>query len=169
MEATDLEKVLQATLAVQRPTSRDVRDALVDYFVVAAGPFIQRGLAFSQPDADLATLRRLYEFRLRHLWRGLGSRFEEPALADLAQFRQRIDRYACVSAGTERLLRVRRLLDELMLSVVVRERLEAVRRRDPVRKLKPIEGGGETTAPRGQLRLVRETEPEPAPPERKAE
>jgi hypothetical protein len=155
MESADLEKVLRATLAVQHVTARDVRDALVDYFVVAAGPFIQRGLRYSQPDADAATLRRLYELRLRLLWHGLPSKFDAPTLADLARFRQRIDRYACVAAADARLLHVRRLLDELMLAVAVRERLEAVRGRVPLRRFQSIDGGGETTAPCGRLALVR--------------
>lgn len=155
MEAGDLRKVLEATLAMERPTAIDLRDALVDYFAVVGGRFIRRGLAYTQPEADAEAIRRLYELRLRTLWRGMRSPFDRPSLADLANFRKRIEQYACVDLANEELRRVRRMLDDLALAVTVRERLDAVKkRRQPVRKLWSIPGGCETSPPRGRLRLV---------------
>lgn len=162
MELEELEHTLEAALAVTRPTTRDVRDALVDFYMTAARPFVVRGLSHTHPGAEEAVIRRVLALRLPALWRQLRSPWEEPTLDDLARFRQRIENYACV-VRDERFNRTRRLLDSLMLGAAVANRLESVRQRKATRRLKVVEGGGELSPPRGHLRLVREA-PEPAAP-----
>lgn len=154
MDVRDLEISLEATLAVTWPSTKDVRDALVDYFVVVARPFVLRGLAHSEPAADEATVRRILNARLGTLWRNLGSRWEEPSVDDLARFRERIEHYACVRRDDPTLQRARRLLDDLLLAAAVSERLRAVRQRTGQRRLRVIAGGGQRTAPRKLLKLV---------------
>jgi hypothetical protein len=161
MDAQTLETNLEAVLRNARPTLRDVRDALVDYFAAVATPFIEKGLAHTHPDADPALVRRLLVARLSTLWNDLGAPWDAPTVEALARFRERIDRYACVRDELP-WRRSQRLLDELLLQVAVEERVRALRARAPVRRLKVIEGGGEVTEPRGQLRLVREGESESA-------
>lgn len=156
MDLRELEVTLEAALAVSRPTTRDVRDALVDYYAAVARPFIERGLQHTHPEADDALIRRIMMMRLGRLWGDLGSAWEKPTLEDLSRLRARIDKYACVKDDAP-LLKARRLLDDLMLSAAVSERLRSVKARKPMRRLKLIEGGGEISEPRGQLRIVRES------------
>jgi hypothetical protein len=157
MEMHELEVTLEATLAVARPTPRDVRDALVDYYSTVARPFIARGLFHTQPDAGEPMVRRLLLVRLTTLWGDLSSPWEDPTLDDLRIFRQRIDEYACVREH-QQLHRIRRLLDEIVLAASIGGDLN----KEPgksVRTFRVIQGGGEQTPPRGDLHLV----PPPAP------
>lgn len=154
MEIRDLETTLEAALAVTRPTARDVRDALVDYFATVARPFVLRGLSYTEPAADDATIRRLLMLRLGTLWHDLPSSWDQPTLQDLGRFRERIEQYACVKENPA-LGRSRRLLDDLMLAATVSERLETLKARRTMRRLEVFDGGCEVSPPRGQLRLVR--------------
>jgi hypothetical protein len=143
MDLHDLEITLEAALAVSRPTPRDVRDALVDYYAVVARPFIQKGLSHTHPEAAEPMVRRLL------------MPWETPTLADLRLFRERIDRYACVRED-EKFLKTRRLMDDIMLAASVGERVRQMKAgRAPAMKLRVIEGGGEISQPRGALRVVR--------------
>jgi len=151
MDAKELEVVLEAALALRHPTKKDLRDALVDYFVAAATPFIRRGLAHTEPDADEATVSRLVMARLNTLWQDVSPLRGEPSLEGLARFRQRIDRYAC-AAENPALERPRRLLDELLVATAVSERLRSPAAR--AARLRLIRGEGGGGAPRGVLRLV---------------
>jgi hypothetical protein len=155
MDLHDLEITLEAALAVSRPTPRDVRDALVDYYAVVARPFIQKGLSHTHPEAAEPMVRRLLMLRLSTLWHDLPSPWETPTLADLRLFRERIDRYACVRED-EKFLKTRRLMDDIMLAASVGERVRQMKAgRAPAMKLRVIEGGGEISQPRGALRVVR--------------
>jgi hypothetical protein len=154
MDVRELEITIEATLAASRPTTRDLRDALVDYFVLVTRPFIEKGLAHTHPDADEGLIRRLLLSRLSALWRGLPSKWEAPRIEDLLAFRLRIERYACVRPD-ERMERARRLLDDLALAATIADKLRNVKQKSPVRKLKLISGGGEVTEPRGRLAIVR--------------
>jgi len=155
MDVNELETTLEAALAVTRPNPRDVRDALVDYYAVVARPFIQKGLSHSQPDANETIVRRLMMLRLGTLWNDLESPWDNPTLEDLKIFRERIERYACVKPDDEKMLKARRLIDDLMLAAAVSERIRSMKTGKPVLpQLEVIEGGGEISAPRGQLRLV---------------
>ena len=156
MDMRELEITLEAALAVTRPTPRDVRDALVDYYATVARPFILKGLAHTQPNADEPVVRRMLMLRLGTLWNDLGSPWDNPSLEDLRLFRERIDRYACVREN-EQLLKTRRLIDDLMLAAAVSERVRTLKQ-GHMPKLELIDGGGEVSEPRGQLRLVRDEE-----------
>jgi hypothetical protein len=153
MDFRELEITLEAALAVTRPSPRDVRDALVDYYATVARPFIQKGLSHTQPLADESVIRRMLMLRLGTLWNDLGSPWDNPSLEDLRVFRERIDRYACVR-DDERLLKTRRLIDDLMLAAAVSERVRALKAGRASPKLEVIDGGGELSPPRGQLRIV---------------
>ena len=154
MDARELEITLEATLAMSRPTPRDLRDAIVDYYVVAARPFLEQGLAYTHPDADEGVIRRLLLLRLTTLWHGRASSWDDPKMADLIVFRARIEQYACVRSSP-RFLRVQQLLDDLVLAVTIGERVHDLARRIPRRRLRLISGGGEVSAPRGRLAVVR--------------
>jgi hypothetical protein len=153
MDYRELEITLEAALAVTRPSPRDVRDALVDYYATVARPFIEKGLSHTQPTADESVVRRMLMLRLGTLWNDLGSPWDSPSMDDLRVFRERIDRYACVRED-ERLLKTRRLIDDLMLAAAVSERVRALRQGKAVPKLELIQGGGEVSPPRGQLHVV---------------
>lgn len=153
MDLTQLEISLEAALSNRRPSPRDVRDALVDYYAAVTRPFIERGLAHTHPKADDGIVRRLLMLRLASLWKDAESPWSAPTLTDLEAFRLRIERYACV-AEDERLAKSRRLLDDLMLAAKVGARLGAARQR-ALRRLRVIPGGGEASSPRGTLHLVR--------------
>lgn len=158
MEMQELEVTLEATLAVARPTLRDVRDALVDYYSTVARPFIAKGLLHTQPEADEPLIRRLLLTRLTTLWGDLPSPWEDPSMDDLRVFRRRIDEYACVR-DRDQLQRIRRLLDEIVLAASLGAALRKDPK-DPHRGLQVIQGGGEQTPPRGELHLVQPLEPE---------
>ena len=162
MDLQELEVTLEAALAVTRPTARDVRDALVDYYAAVARPFLLRGLIHSNPEPDEQLVRRLLMLRLGVLWNDLGSAWDTPALEDLRIFRRRIDQYAC--AGTdERYDKARRLIDQLVIAAAIGEHVKLVRARPPIRRFTLIRGGGRVTEPRGQLKLVQpEAEKPPA-------
>lgn len=158
MDLRELELTIEATLATNRPRARDLRDVLVDYFLAVGRPFMEKGLEHTHPDADERLVRRLLLVRLGSLWRDLGTRWDDPSVADLAVFRRRIDAYACVRPDDESLARARRLIDSLQLAVTVTERLLGLTRPAPARRLMLIDGGGERTEPRGRLELVRPAE-----------
>ena len=154
MEIRELEVTLEAALAVTRPTPRDVRDALVDYYATVARPFVVRGLAHTHPNADAGLIRRLLMVRLGLLWGDLDSPWAKPSLEDLKSFRQRVDDYACVRDRQE-LSRVRQLLDELLIAASVGETLRRSRAGIAAKpRFELISGGGRLSPPRGRLRLV---------------
>ncbi len=152
MELQELEVTLEATLAVARPTLRDVRDALVDYYSTVARPFIAKGLIQTQPEAGEPLIRRLLLARMTTLWADLASPWEDPSLNDLQTFRRRIDADACVRER-DQLQRVCQLLDEIVLAASLGEELQKDRK-DLRRGFHVIQGGGEQTPPRGDLHLV---------------
>jgi len=153
MDVPELEITLEAALAVTRPTARDVRDALVDYYTAVARPFILRGLAHTSPQPDEGLVRRLLMLRLGVLWNDLGSPWDSPALEDLRIFRRRIDQYACAGPDA-RYDKARRLIDQLVIAAAIGEHVKLVRERPPIRKFMLIRGGGRVTAPCGRLKLV---------------
>lgn len=154
MELRELEQTLETTLAVTRPSPREVRDGLVDYYSTIARPFIERGLAFTDPDADESVIRRIMLVRLGTLWQDLGSPWDRPTMDDLRTFRRRIERYSCFKHEPG-IAKIGELLDQLFLSASVSERLTTTRERMATRHFQVIEGGGNATAPLGKLRLIR--------------
>jgi hypothetical protein len=162
MDLRPLEATLESLRLAGRPTPRGIRDALVDYYATVARPYILKGLRHTQPDADDALVHRLLLLRIGTLWNDLPSTWESPTIEDLRTFRRRIDEYACVP-DDPRFAKVRRLLDEVMLTAAVTARLELARARQPVRRFSLIRGGGVRTAPRGRLRLVSNAS-RPVPP-----
>lgn len=162
MDAQALQTNLETLLRNSQPTTRQLRDVLVDYYAAVVTPFLRKGLAHTHPEADDALVRRLLIARLTTLWNDLGSPWEQPGLEALARFRERIDRYACVR-NEPPWQRVRQLIDELILQVAIEERVRATKTRAPVRRLRVIVGGGEVSEPRGCLKLVRAAESEAMP------
>lgn len=157
MDARELEILLEATLAVNRPSARDLRDALVDYFVLVGRPFVEKGLAYTHPNADEGLVRRILLTRLGLLWSGRCSPcspWEDPAVQDLVVLRRRIEQYACVCPAGHT-PRLKKLLDDLVLAATISERAQALARLPRRRRLKLLAGGGEVSAPRGRLALVR--------------
>jgi hypothetical protein len=154
MELRELELTLETTLAVTRPTPREVRDGLVDYYSTIAKPFVVKGLAFTDPKADETLVRRLMLARLGLLWQDLSSPWDRPTLDDLRVFRRRIERYSCMKHDPG-MVKIGELIDQLFLGASVGERLEASRAKKPVRRFQLVEGGGNLTAPIGKLRLLK--------------
>jgi hypothetical protein len=152
MDVTRLEDTLVTALAA-RPTTRNLRNILVDYYTLAARPHIERGLRHTAPGFADDTVRRILLLRIGTLWHDLASTWDEPSLEDLRTFRRRIEDYACVRHDPQ-FSRTQRLLDELMLAAAVSRRVDAARARQRPRKFLVIEGGGRRSAPCGRLRLV---------------
>ncbi len=153
MEIPELERMLEATLAVTRPTPRDLRDALIDFFVTFGVATTAKLLPEEAEPPDDGLVRRLLLARLDHLWGDLGSSWVEPSVADLLVFRRRLERHAGFTPGPEN-ARVRTLLDEVTVAAMVTERLARLRRSAPMKRWSVVDGGGERTEPRGRLELV---------------
>lgn len=153
VETTELERMLEATLAVTRPTPRDLRDALLDFFVTFGAATTAKLVPDEPQPPEDGLIRRLLLARLDHLWGDLGSSWAEPAVADLLVFRRRLERHAGFVATSEN-ARIRTLLDEVTVAAMVTERLARIRRTTPVKRWSVVDGGGERTEPRGRLELV---------------
>lgn len=149
-----LESGLEEALQLRRTTECDLRDALVDYYAIVARPHVVAGLRHTQPDADDAVVRRLMVARVGTLWGDLPSPWGNPTLIDLKRFKDRIDRYACISDDPS-LDRVNQLLEQLFLAATVRERLPAAR----ARRFKIVARGSPNEPPRGRLHLVPRDDP----------
>ncbi len=153
VETIELERMLEATLAVGRPTPRDLRDALIDFFVAFGGPTTAKLLGPGEAPPDEGLIRRLLLARLDHLWADLGSTWAEPAVSDLLIFRRRLERHAGFVASSGN-ARVRALLDEITVAAMVSERLAKLKRVGVGPRWPVVTGGGELSEPRGRLELV---------------
>lgn len=173
MDVRDLEISLESALAVTWPSRRDVRDALVRYFVTLARPMVLQGMQAKLDEkaggkgakVEEAALRKQLNTRLAILWAGSSAQWEDPALDELIRFRERIESFASLRREDPELKRARQLLSDLFLATAVAERLRALRRRSHRQGLRLIQGGGEISAPRHTLRLVHTPVPTPKGPQ----
>lgn len=139
-----LERLLETVMRGGKAGPRDLRDALAAYLALVGGVTIERSVG-----------------QLRGAFAGRLSTYERPSVADLAAVRAWIERE---HPGRPAHARVRLLLDEMGLQATVRERLQVLGK-PRRRRFAVMEGGRESSPPRGQLTLVRaETMPaEPTP------
>ena len=147
MDATSLERRLDALLARERAAPLELRDALFEYWVVVSGAQLPAPLSRE----DEPALRRWLVRRLDLMWMGMDSTWASPTLEDLVRMRQRLEQLP-EAQGRPELAGVGRRLDALALIVVASRRLGDVPRLPPQWQL--LRGGGETTAPCGALHVV---------------
>jgi hypothetical protein len=143
MRAETLERLLETVLRGGRAGPRELCDAIGAYLALAGG----------LPAGEAAE-------RVRRAFEGRRSTHDRPAMADLVAVLAWVDREHPPRPAHAR---VRTLIDELGLQAAVRERLQVLAR-PRRRRFAAVDGGRESSPPRGRLTLVRE-EPPPAAPE----